>query len=156
MPRIAPAILLFALFPVTAITPAPPASAHWYVIAPFDFYQHKEDAEPWMRKIRKRILEDTQPQHCELGDKAYSNLVQEERSDANMEIVRIHPRDDGGRKIHLVISVSSESESRDIAYPNCGTPVAEDCIEGAWGVIANDIIQHDHQCHRGNKCSELP
>ena len=136
-------------------TPPSRASAHWYVIAPFEFYQEQADAEPWKRKIQKKLMEDNQ--RCEVGAKTYNDLFKAEGDDPNMEIIRIKRDLDALKKVRLVISVSSGPEGAKVlndAGRNCGTPNAEDCVEASWQYLANIVIQHDRQCHRGNTCGD--
>ena len=153
--RAAASLGFFLSASLVAFAPTTSSPTHWYVVAPLDFYTNQLDADPWLRKIRKTILEDKQSLRVDLSHKTYSDLTKEQDNDPSMEIIQIRQKPaDEPRKIRLVISIRWGSEAAvDITQP-CGNPIATGCLENYWENIAHDVIQHDRQCHRGNTCSD--
>jgi len=92
---------------------------------------------------------------CQGTYKSFADLRQSliQTNDPQMEIIRLIPRADVGRKIKLGVSVISAAHTMPLPEVPCGNATPDVCVEMFKTDIAKDVAGHYRVCHKGTACA---
>lgn len=129
--------------------------ARHYVIAPLDFFQPNGEATTFVEDLCYKLGHPSDPRlspirSCKLGAQRYEELIQVD--DPDRDIVRIYGETQkGGRRTVMHLKVGSEDEQT-LPYSHNCMSTEQECTEDLKSDFAQDIINHNIQCHLRNQC----